>query len=244
MSHVSYIQLQSTDMPTPLRFSFIQQGFSRQIDKGQSEEHTITGGRDFTMGGIYKNTTGVARVRHAEDRDDYGTLDDLAGLFMLNNPGGVVSNILRYIDHFGNEWDALLIGRFQENLLSAEIEGTEAHFVVQINLAIIGPHEGGSNYMNTIKYNIIRVTHANRPVNNSADTEGRLCYETDTRSWWRDNGATWDENPFPAGFIINPMEAEGDMIVGGVEGVPSVLLPGAEGSFLMTVGGVPTWVLP
>ena len=43
------------------------------------------------------------------------------------------------------------------------------------------------------------------------------------------------------GGMVNPMEAPGDLIVGGPDGDPLRLAPGNEGDALKIVSGVPTW---
>ncbi len=44
-----------------------------------------------------------------------------------------------------------------------------------------------------------------------------------------------------ANYVINPMTAAGDLVIGGASGAPTRLAAGANGLFLSLVAGVPTW---
>lgn len=87
---------------------------------------------------------------------------------------------------------------------------------------------------------IMRGLHADRPA---AGTGGRLYYETDTSTLYRDSGSTW-ESIEGVGDFSNPMTTAGDIIKGGSSGTPARLAVGTAGQVLTVSGGAPTWQTP
>lgn len=87
---------------------------------------------------------------------------------------------------------------------------------------------------------IMRGLHADRPA---AGTGGRLYYETDTSTLYRDSGSAW-ESIEGVGDFSNPMTTAGDLIKGGSSGTPQRLAAGSTGQVLTISGGAPTWQTP
>lgn len=84
---------------------------------------------------------------------------------------------------------------------------------------------------------IMRGTHASRP---SAGIDGRLYYETDTNTLYRDNGSSWDSVEGSGGFT-SPLTTVGDIIFENTGPTPDRLPIGSAGQILMVSGGKPIW---
>ena len=122
---------------TPLKFGVIQGGYFPRTIKKSSEETTLNGEWDISVGGIYRRHEYVIRVRETEDRDGYGTKDDLATLFELNSPNGIPSNILQFIDHYGQGFTVMMVGDHLPEPLSVILEGLVSYWNIRINLVIL-----------------------------------------------------------------------------------------------------------
>lgn len=69
---------------------------------------------------------------------------------------------------------------------------------------------------------------------------GARAFVVDEDSWYTLTSTGWvaaDPPPF-----VNPMTAEGDLIIGDTAGAADVLPIGTEGQILMVVSGKPAWV--
>jgi hypothetical protein len=117
-----------------MRFRAVQQGFSRLLNKDQTLQKTVGGGVDLAGGGIYEFYDMVVRVRETEEDAAYASSAELERLFRLNNPRGSPSNKLWLYSHKGQWHRIYLLGDYKESLLSVMIEGTEAWFLIQLQM--------------------------------------------------------------------------------------------------------------
>lgn len=86
---------------------------------------------------------------------------------------------------------------------------------------------------------IMRGLHSARPSDNGAGTTGRLYYETDTTTLFRDDGTGWES--VEGASMANPMSQAGDMIYGGASGTPARRAKGSAGQKLTADGTDPVW---
>ena len=77
----------------------------------------------------------------------------------------------------------------------------------------------------------------------AAGIPGRLYYNTDDSTLYRDNGSEWENVEGPAS-LSNPMTDAGDMIVGGTAGTPTGLPKGVDGKLLSMSAGAIEWANP
>jgi len=137
MVQYSYIMLQTSDAGATLskRFRVIAEGYSDgALNKSQSIEQTVGGGLDASAGAIYKTWNPIIRVQHTEIDSNYGTLAELQQFYSYNDPGGTPSDIITFVDHHGQNYNVIITGEFQKQVLGVMVEGTNAHYMVQLEL--------------------------------------------------------------------------------------------------------------
>jgi hypothetical protein len=135
MTEYAYMILADSVPTVTKRFRVIADGYDDgTLDKSQNVNKTIGGGLDASVGAIYKSWSPLVKIRHTEPVTDYGTLADLIYFYSLNNPGGAPNDRVTFTDHHGTPFTVLMLGTFKKQLLGCKIEGTEAWFIVQLNL--------------------------------------------------------------------------------------------------------------
>lgn len=137
MVQYSYILLQTSDAGATLskRFRVIAEGYNDgQLSKSQSVEKTVGGGLDASVGAVYKSWNPIIRVKHTEEDSNYGNLADLKTFYNYNDPGGTPSNVITFVDHHGQNYNVIMTGDFQSQVLGCMIEGTNSHYMVQLTL--------------------------------------------------------------------------------------------------------------
>lgn len=133
----SYIILQTSDAGATLskRFRVVAEGYNDgMLSKAQNVEETIGGGIDASTGTVYKTWNPVIRVKHTEEDSNYGNLAELQQLYSYNDPGGTPSDIIGFVDHHGQNYNVLMLGDFEQQKLGVMVEGTNAHYMVQLQL--------------------------------------------------------------------------------------------------------------
>lgn len=131
-----YIWLKTSDngVTKSKKFKVLTQDYDDgTLEKAEEINKTIGGGIDHSVGAVYKTWAPIIRVRHTETEADYGNVADLEYFFSLNNPNGIPSNDITFIDHHQSEYVIHLVGKLTKNLLSCEIEGTEAWYLYKLN---------------------------------------------------------------------------------------------------------------
>jgi len=139
MTHYKYIVLTDSAATKTKRFRVMWEGFKPTLDKAQSVNRAVNGGLDVSMGGIYEGYEMVIRVRHTEADSNYGTLADLEYFYRLNDPtptSGSPSNLITMTDHFGTTKYVYMLGQFPRLLMGCEIEGTEAWYMVPVQIQV------------------------------------------------------------------------------------------------------------
>ena len=133
-----HIILQTSDAGATLSkwFRVIAESYSDgALSKSQTLKQTVGGGIDGSVGAIYKSWNPIIRVRHEEvDPFDYGTRAELEQFYSYNDPGGIPSNVIGFVDHHGESFNVLLVGDLQNQTMGAMIEGTDAWFLIQLQL--------------------------------------------------------------------------------------------------------------
>lgn len=131
-----YIWLKTSDggATKSKKFKVLTQDYDDgTLEKAEEVNKTIGGGIDHSVGAVYKTWAPIIRVRHTETEADYGNVADLEYFFSLNNPNGIPSNDITFIDHHQTTYIVHLVGKLTKNLLSCEIEGTEAWYLYKLN---------------------------------------------------------------------------------------------------------------
>lgn len=135
MAEYPYIIFQNSAATLTKRFRVIAEGYDDgTLDKSVSINKTIGGGIDVSQGAIYQAWNPVIRVKQDEPDTNYGDLADLETFYSYNNPNGSPSDKITFTDHHGTTHTVVIIGEFKKSVLSARIEGSNAHYVVQITL--------------------------------------------------------------------------------------------------------------
>lgn len=127
----------ATENPLDKKFAVLYEGYKPRLTKRANLEETINGGMDAQFGAIYDVRDYVIRVRYTENETEWGDLEDLRAFFVLNNPNGNPSNVITLCDHFDDEYQVWMVGDFQENILSVEVDNEEAWYNVRVLLQII-----------------------------------------------------------------------------------------------------------
>jgi len=128
-----YITLANSDGSINVKYAVLVENFRHTIAKSSSSENTMSGGEDVTMGGVRHQWSMLVKVKDVPDTG-YGSLDNLRTLYALNNPNATPSNVISFTDHYGTSHDVYMLGTFTEELLTAQIVGSNAVFIVPIML--------------------------------------------------------------------------------------------------------------
>ncbi len=137
MASNSYFTLTTSSGSLSKKFTVSQTGYQPGKTKQQSEQITIDGSLDISMGSIIERHIYTVKVRETEDRSGYGDLSDLDYFFSLNNPIGTPTNKLTFVDHHGVSQHCYMVGDHIPSPLSTVIEGGDAWFFVQCTLRIV-----------------------------------------------------------------------------------------------------------
>lgn len=130
-----YITL--TDSEGPLyglskRFKVIS--MKMPLMRTDSIRHAVDGSIDKANGAIIAMFRYLIRVPMEEADVNYGDLEDLKTLYLLNNPNGTPSDLITLTDHFGDTHECYFVGDFDADNLTTVIDGENAHFIVPITL--------------------------------------------------------------------------------------------------------------
>ena len=142
MTTYPYFILRTSDAGIEKRFRVILSGYAKVLEKMQSINRTIDGSLDVATGSVQTKYMFLVRVRETETEEDYGDLADLEMFYSLNNPNGTPSNLITFIDHFGNQHIVIMSGDFNSQLQGIMIEGDTAWSVVNCTFQIINQVEG------------------------------------------------------------------------------------------------------
>jgi hypothetical protein len=126
-----YFTLMNSDGTLIRNFTVLQSGFSPAYEKSQTIEKTLDGNLDISLGGIYRRDEYVIKVREQEDREDFGTIDDLRTFFSYNDPNGSPSNVITFITHREIAYNIIMTGNFQEQYLGFMLEGDQSWALVK-----------------------------------------------------------------------------------------------------------------
>lgn len=133
---VDYIWLKTSDggVTKSKKFKVIAQDYDDGTpEKAEEVNKTVGGGIDHSVGAVYMTWAPIIRVRHTESAPDFGNMADLEYFYSLNNPNGTPSNNITLIDHHQTTYIVHTVGKLTKNLLSCEIEGSEAWYLYKIN---------------------------------------------------------------------------------------------------------------
>ena len=132
---VDYITFETSDSSLSKKFRVLQQDYDDgTLERSEQLSKTIGGGVDHAMGAIYKTWSMIIRVRHTEDVDGYGDLEDLEYFYSLNNPNGTPSNDITFTDHHLVEYTVHMVGKLTKNLMGTEIVGLQAWYLYKVSL--------------------------------------------------------------------------------------------------------------
>lgn len=137
MTSYNYIELKSSTNSINKKFYVVIGGFEPSLRKLGTIEDTLDGGIDYSVGALREAHNLIIRVKHTSDESGFGALADLRSLFELNNPAGSPSNVITYVDHFGNSHNVYLVGSFDQSLLTTLIDGAQAVYLVKLVLYFI-----------------------------------------------------------------------------------------------------------
>lgn len=130
----NYIVLETSDASFNKKFKVISGDYDDGTpDKAGTARRTIGGGISYSVGAVYNSWRPTIRVRQVENESGFGDLSDLQYFYSLNNPNGVPSNLITFVDHHGISRVVVMPGSFKKQVLTTAIEGTEAIYIVQLN---------------------------------------------------------------------------------------------------------------
>jgi hypothetical protein len=135
MTTNSYIVLRSSDQEIGKKFKAIQ--YAPSISRKGNVTQT-SDGLSVVIGISYDVHNMTLKVTDEVDDSDYGTRADLETYYRLNNPNGNPSCVLEYTDHYGTEWNAVLIGDLAAQAVTTIIEGTLAYFYIPVQILLLG----------------------------------------------------------------------------------------------------------
>jgi len=130
-----YITLQDSELSVVKRFKSI--GLRTPWQRTDNFRVTLGGDIDKVAGTILYAYQYVLRVPAEVDDLNYGTLDDLKSLFVLNNPNGTPNDIITLIDHYGDSHTVLFNEDVTPEPLTTMLEGYNAWFIVPISFVEI-----------------------------------------------------------------------------------------------------------
>lgn len=126
-----YITLTDSNSSKSKKFAVLQGGWQKSLNKLQTVDTTLDGNLDISVGAILEKHTYTIRVRETEDRDGYGTEEDLEYFYSLNSPGGTPSNVVTMTDHFGVSRDTYMLGEHTPSPIGVMLQGSTAWFITQ-----------------------------------------------------------------------------------------------------------------
>lgn len=111
--------------------------YKPRLRKTSQPFESIGGNIDMAIGFIYYEWQGEIRTTQAlttsGSADGYGSLDDLKGYFLLNNPMATPSNLITLVDHYGVSHDGYLVGDFEDAPMTVFLQGDQAHYFIGVN---------------------------------------------------------------------------------------------------------------
>lgn len=137
MAQVDYIWFKTSDdgATRSKKFRVLQQDYDDgTLEKAEDLKKTIGGGVDHSVGEVYKTWSMIIKVRDEETELDYGDKEDLEYFWGLNNPMGVPSNDITFIDHHQVEYTVHTVGKLTKNLLGTQIQGECAWYLYKMQL--------------------------------------------------------------------------------------------------------------
>lgn len=139
----SYFTFTTSDSSVSKRFRVILTGYEENHNKTQSVNRTLDGTPDISVGSIQRSWNFLVRVRVEEAPGDaytpgFGTKDDLLYFYSLNNPNGTPTDVITFVDHYGDTHLVKILGSYSANAMSVIIDGPEALFTVQVSLLKVG----------------------------------------------------------------------------------------------------------
>lgn len=131
----NYITLKYSDSTGAKYFRVLTEGYDDGLlNRSENVVRQIGGGIDHSVGAIYLTWTMIIRVRWTELETGYGNLVDLENFFKKNNPNATPSNVIKFTDHHGTERNVHIIGPMQKMLLGSQIEGSQAWYLIRLQL--------------------------------------------------------------------------------------------------------------
>lgn len=131
----SYILLQTSDGTTlskKFRVASGQDYDDGTLSRSQTINKTIGGGVDVATGEVYRTWNPVIMVCHTESDTTYGTLSELETFYSYNNPNGVPSDRITFVDHHGTSRTIVMLGDLRKQTLGVAIEGVNAWYYVKV----------------------------------------------------------------------------------------------------------------
>jgi len=135
-----YIYLSASNGSNAKRYRVLFDNYSIVHSKSQTVRRAATGAYDIAEGEVKDTHNYLIRVWETELDSNYGDYADLLALYFLNDPGGTPSNVLKFRDHMtepGNEQNVMMIGDFVKQPLTIMIAGSDASFIVKLQLAVL-----------------------------------------------------------------------------------------------------------
>jgi hypothetical protein len=127
-----YVVLANSNDSLVKRFKVIQMRTPYQRTDGI--KYLLDGSIDKSAGAILKSWQYMLRVPFTVSDSNYGTLDDLKALFLLNNPTATPNDVITLTDHFGDEFDVYFQGELNPENLTTILDGVNSAYIVVISL--------------------------------------------------------------------------------------------------------------
>lgn len=134
MTIYKYIVLSNSNSSVSKRFSAI--GMQPVFMRTDTDKITIGGKHDKASGAILRAYSYTLRVPAETDDVDYGTLDDLIGLFSLISPNATPSDLLTLQDHYGDSYTVKFSSDMAPEPLTTQLDGPNAWHIIQVTLQI------------------------------------------------------------------------------------------------------------
>ena len=98
-------------------------------------KYLLDGSIDKSAGVILKSWQYMLRVPFSVDeQSEFGTLEDLQTLFMLNDPNGTPNDTITLTDHYGASFDVFFIGELSPENMTTILDGFNSAYIVNISL--------------------------------------------------------------------------------------------------------------
>lgn len=143
MTTRDYIELITSDGMVTKKFTVLFEDYAEEDDKAFTEERTIGGHIDLSLGAIYSAHYWTLKVPHTVDDNSWGTLEDLLYFYRLNDPAGTPSNVITLRDHYYDavenpvEQQIFFLGKLRRRSLSVIIDGTDSWFVTPVYFRVV-----------------------------------------------------------------------------------------------------------